>query len=167
MTRTVSLGRMGRLGLHGPWKTIGGAVLSMSVIGGATIVYGAWSTDGGGSTRASSRTAQPVTLAVSSGTADLYPGANGAVYFTVTNPNPYPIRITGATFGTVTSSDGTACPASNVTTTDRSGLALDVGANATSATLSIGSAVTMLSTAPDGCQNKTFTIATTVVGNQV
>ncbi len=138
----------------------------MIVIGGATVGYGAWTSSGSGPVEARSIGAQAVTLTAAAGAADLYPGASGAVYFRVTNNNPYPIRIKAANFGTVTSSDSTACPADNVSTTNMTGLALDVAANSTSTTLTIAGAVTLASGAPDGCQNKTFTIATTVTGVQ-
>ena len=152
--------------MAGPWKTVGGGILSMVVIGGATIGYGAWSTTGSGEVQARSLAAQNVTLTATAGTSDLYPGASGAVYFTVTNNNPYPVEIRTATFGTVTSSNGTACPANNITTHDKTGLVLEVAANATSPTLSIAGAVTLASGAPDGCQSRTFTISTTVTGVQ-
>lgn len=148
-------------------KTIGGAVLSMVVIGGSTVVYGAWSSSGSGPSQAQSISAQTVTLSAPAGAADLYPGSTGAVHFKVFNPNPYAVKITGATFGAVTSSDASACPASHITTTNQSNLELTLPANATSAPLSISGAVTLASAAPDGCQNRTFSVNTNVSGVQV
>jgi len=71
------------------------------------------------------------------------------------------------TAGSVTSSAPGACPASNLTVADTTGLALDVAANATSGSLSISDVVTLASAAPDGCQGVTFTVAVTLVGSQV
>src|SRR5882724_5103824 len=50
--------------------------------------------------------------------ADLYPGATGAAQFTVTNPNPYPVRLLSLSLGTVRSSDQLACPSTLVSTMD-------------------------------------------------
>jgi hypothetical protein len=137
------------------------------VLGGGTIAYGAWSASGSGSSQAKSVTAVALTVSVATGTADLYPGGSGAVYFTVNNTNPYGVSLTDADFGAVTSSDEVNCPAANITVNDKTGLSLSVGANTTSATLSIANAVTMSSAALDGCQGKTFTIATTLTGTSV
>lgn len=128
-----------------------------------------WTANGSGSGRGQSRSAVAVTVTAVSGTADLYPGfVDGDVYFTLTNTNPYPVRFTAMSSGTVTSSDTTACPSTNVTVdATASGLTLDVAANSTSATLSIADVVNMGASAPDGCQAKTFTITLTLTGTQV
>ena len=137
------------------------------VLGGGTVAYGAWSSNAAGSSQAKSVTAVALTVNVATGGPDLYPGGSGAVYFTVTNTNPYGVSLTAANFGAVTSSDEANCPASNITVSNKTGLSLSVGANTTSATLSIANAVTMATSAPDGCQGKTFTIATTLTGTSV
>jgi hypothetical protein len=137
------------------------------VLGGGTLAYGAWSASGTGSSQAKSVTAVALTVSVATGTADLYPGGSGAVYFTVTNTNPYGVSLTAANFGAVTSSDEVNCPAANITVNNKTGLSLSVGANTTSGTLSIANAVTMAAGALDGCQGKTFTIATTLTGTSV
>ena len=86
----------------------------LGLAGGAA--YALWSASGSGSGSAQAITAQSVTVSASTGTADLYPGFTGGdVFFSLTNPNPYAIRFTSMTAGTVTSSNQASCPASNVT----------------------------------------------------
>ena len=133
-----------------------------AVAAGGSVAYAAWSSTATGSSQARSGTASSATVTAASGTAGLYPGASDAVYFTITNPNSFPVTYTTATFGAVVSSDPALCPAANVTASDKTGLSITVAANTTSATLSIPAAVTMAANAPDGCQNKTFTIPTTL-----
>jgi hypothetical protein len=70
------------------------------------------------------------------------------------------------TSGTVTSGDPTNCPASNVTAANATGLSLLVPAGATTQAGSIANVITMLSTAPDGCQGVVFTIPLTFTGTQ-
>jgi hypothetical protein len=126
-----------------------------------------WSSTGTGAGRAEARTAETVTVAAATGTADLYPGfADGDLYFTLANTNPYPITFTAADAGTVTSSNPTGCPASLVTVDDATGLSLDVDAADTSSTESIADVVSLSSTAPDACQGATFSIALTLTGSQ-
>jgi hypothetical protein len=133
------------------------------VFGGA---YALWSSTGSGSGNASSLTAQNVSVAAVTGAADLYPGASGSVSFTLNNTNPYPVVFDAMEPGTVTSSNEVDCPASNVTVDGATGLNLAVGANSTSAPLSIANAVTMSELAPDGCQGIVFTIALDLTGSQ-
>lgn len=132
------------------------------------IAWAVWSANGSGSGRASSLTAQSVTVTAATGTADLYPGfTQGDLFFTLTNANPYPVTFTAMASGAVTSSDIPNCPSSNVTVAaTATGLTLNVAANATSATLSIPNVVTMAAAAPDGCQAKTFDIVLTLTGTQ-
>ena len=141
-----------------------GAVSSVLVAG---TVAALWSANGSGGGEARALTAQSVTVNAAVGAADLYPGfAAGDVYFTLTNPNPYPIVFTSVTPGAITSSNAGACPASNVTVASATGLSLTVAANSTSGSQSIADVVSMQSTAPDGCQGVTFTIALTLTGSQ-
>ena len=143
------------------------AITAVAVIGGS-MAYALWSSTGLGSGNAKALSAVDVTVTAATGAADLYPGfADGDVHFTLTNTNPYAIDFASMTPGTITSSDETNCPASNLTVdTVASGLGLSVAANASNVANSIPDVVTLDSDAPNGCQDVTFTIALTLTGSQ-
>lgn len=149
------------------WKRkfiIAASVLAIT-LGGIAVAL--WTASGSGSGRARAVTAQTVTVNATTGTADLYPGFTGGdLYFTLTNPNPYNVNFTAMTAGSVTSSDPTNCPTSNVSVSNATGLSLPVSGGATSGTLSIADVVSMASAAPNGCQGVTFDIAVTLSGTQ-
>ncbi len=128
-----------------------------------------WSSDGSGSASAKALTAEDLTVtAAPSPTAALYPGASAALQFSVTNPNPYAVTFTSVAYGTVTSSDDSNCPASNLTPAADGALGtpISVAASGSSGAVSIPSAVTLASGAPNGCQGVTFTVAVTLSGSQ-
>ena len=135
----------------------------------SSIVLAAWSTSGSGNGYAKAGTASALTLndASASTTADLYPGANGSVKVSITNPNSFPVRITAVSkqaAGSITSDKGAACNASTgVTFTNQSGLALDLGAGATS-TFTLANAVSMTNASDNTCQGAVFTIPVDVTG---
>jgi hypothetical protein len=148
------------------------AVTAALVVGALTmgVAFAMWTASGSGSGSAKAIEATASAVSGRAGTADLYPGfTNGDLYFTVNNPNPYPVRFTSATFGTVTSSDPVACPATNVSPdASASGLTIDVPANDTTGTdAAIADVVNMASAAPNECQGVSFTIAVTLSGTQV
>jgi hypothetical protein len=148
-------------------RKVGAVSIVMLMLTGGGIAAALWSANGNGSGQAKALTAQSLTVTAATGAADLYPGFTGGdVFFTITNPNPYPVTFTSMTPGTITSSNPTNCPVANVSVLSASGLSLTVGANTTSATQSIANVVTMANTAPDGCQGVTFTIAMTLAGSQ-
>lgn len=136
------------------------AVAALVVTG---ILLAAWSTSGSGNGYAKAGTASALTVndASASTTADLYPGANGTVKLSVTNPNPFAVRITAVTkqaAGTITSDKGAACNASTgVTFNNQTGLTLDLAANTTS-TFSLANAVSMSNASDNSCQGAVFTI---------
>lgn len=133
----------------------------------AGVAFATWTANGTGSANARARTAQTVTVTAVTGTADLYPGfTDGDLSFNLTNTNPYPVTFSAMTPGTITSSNPSGCPSTNVTVDTASGLSLPVGANATSSTQSIADVVNMATTAPDACQGVTFTVAVTLTGSQ-
>ena len=141
---------------------IGGAA---AVTAGAAVAM--WTSTGTGSANAKALSAVNITVTAGTGAADLYPGfTQGDVVFTSANPNPYPVTFTSMTSGTVTSSDPTNCPASNVTVANGSGLSLLVPAGATAQAGTIANVVTMVAGAPDGCQGVVFTIGLTLTGAQ-
>lgn len=142
------------------------ALLLVSVVG-ATVAWALWTRDENGDAGAASRT-MTFTVTADAGTADLYPSttATGSVKFTVTNPNPFVIEVTGVTGnGSVTPDDATSCPATNVTIGSVSGLS---GANYQAAgsggtkAVTVAGVLTMATTAPNGCQGRTFTVPLTV-----
>lgn len=143
------------------------AIISVAVASVAGVAFALWTAQGSGSGSARAVTANSITVSAATGAADLYPGfAGGDVHFMLTNTNPYPVLFDSMTPGTITSSDPTGCPASNVTVASATGLSLAVPANGTSTAQSIVDVVTMASAAPDACQGVTFTVALTLTGLQ-
>jgi hypothetical protein len=134
----------------------------------ASAVIAAWVTNGAGPGYAKAQTASNLTLsdASASTTPDLYPGATGSVKLKVTNPNPFPVRITSVAkqASAITSDKGAACDASTgVTFSDQTGLALDVAAGAT-VTLTLANAISMSNASDNSCQGALFTIPVNVTG---
>ena len=145
--------------------------VAMAIVGvvltGGGIAAALWSANGSGPGQAKALSAQSLTVTAATGAADLYPGFTGGdVFFTITNSNPYPVTFTSMTAGTVTSSNPAACPSTNVSVANASGLSLAAAASSTSGTQSIANVVTMAAGAPDGCQGATFTINLTLSGSQ-
>jgi hypothetical protein len=139
------------------------ALAAIAALVAASVLFAAWSTSGSGNGYAKAGSASPLTIgdASASTSADLYPGASGAVKLKVTNPNSFPVRITAVAkqaAGSITSDKGVACNASTgVTFTDQSGLALDLAAGATS-TFTLSGAVAMSNASDNTCQGALFTI---------
>jgi len=134
----------------------------------ASAVIAAWVTNGSGPGYAKAQTASNLTLsdASASTTADLYPGATGSVKLKVTNPNPFPVRITSVAkqASAITSDKGAACDASTgVTFSDQTGLTLDVAAGATT-TFTLANAISMSNASDNSCQGALFTIPVNVTG---
>lgn len=127
------------------------------------LLFAAWSTSGSGNGYAKAGSASALTIgdASASTSADLYPGATGAVKLKVTNPNSFPVRITAVAkqaSGSIASDKGAACDAlTGVTFTNQSGLTLDLAAGATS-TFTLSGAVSMSNASDNTCQGAVFTI---------
>jgi hypothetical protein len=135
---------------------------------GAGIAFAAWTASGAGTGRAAATSAALVTVSVASGVPDLYPGASdGDLYFSLDNPNPYPVTFTAMAPGAggVVSSDEENCPATNVSLAPTSSITVAVGAGATTST-SIVDVVSMAEGAPDGCQGVTFDFSVMLAGDQ-
>lgn len=148
-----------------------------TVLGGG-VAWAAWTASGTGS--AGAQAVVPVTLTVTGGTptATLYPlpgvgsypvvtPAVGTVWFSTTNPNPYPVAFTQATFGavTVTPAAGRTCASANVTVPVATrALSLTVAPGQTVTGVAVPSVLSMLTTAPDGCQGASVTVAVTLTG---
>jgi hypothetical protein len=135
-------------------------------IAAAGIAIGAWSVSGSGTGYAKASTGSAVTLsdASASTSADLYPGASGAVKLKVSNPNPFPVRITAVSGnGTVTSDKGAACDASTgVAFVNQSSLTLDLLANESNKVFSLAGAVAMSNASDNSCQGAAFSVPVSV-----
>ena len=139
----------------------------MLVVALAGIAAALWTANGNGSGRATALSATTITVAASSGAADLYPGfTQGDLHFTATNPNPYAVAFTDFTAGTITSSDPAGCPETNVTVDNRGGINVPVAENASDVAGSIPDVVTLAIDAPDACQGVAFDVVLTLTGSQ-
>lgn len=133
------------------------------VLGVAGVGYAAWTVTASGNSAAAS--GSPVVGVVTAATPvdKLYPGGSTALYFTVSNPNSFPVTYSTASFGTVSSSSASCSPTDHITTANQS-VTVTVAAGQTSSVLTPAGAITMKQSATDACQNVTFTVATTVTG---
>jgi hypothetical protein len=143
---------------------VAGIGLASIVVAGIAIA--SWSVSGTGTGYAKASTASAVTLAdaTASTSADLYPGASGAVKLKVTNPNPFPVRITAvAGNGAITSDKGAACnAATGVSFTNQTGLTLDLLANETDKVFTLAGAVAMTNASDNSCQGAVFSVPVSV-----
>jgi hypothetical protein len=150
--------------LAGRTATIAATVAALTVGG---IAAANWTISGAGSGGAEATTVTNLVVSVSAD-GDLFPGATVDGNLTVTNSNPFPVRITAVTFSgdvTVATPAGTCTPAnSEVTFTTKTGLTLDVAANATSEELvgALVDAIEMGSGADNDCQGRVFSREFTV-----
>src|SRR5688572_13700370 len=70
------------------------------------IAFALWSADGSGGGKATALTALTVSVNAGTGAPDLYPGGPaGAVYFTLSNSNPYAVGFDRVTAASVTNVD--------------------------------------------------------------
>lgn len=142
----------------------GGAVVIAAAVAG--IAIGAWSVSGSGTGFAKASNASAITIADASAStsADLYPGVTGAAKLKVSNPNPFPVRITAVSEnGAITSDKGATCDASTgVTFVNQSSLTLDLLANETNKVFTLAGAVSMSNASDNACQGAVFSIPVSV-----
>jgi hypothetical protein len=155
----------------------GGVVaLFKAVLVGGGVAAAAWMVTDTGT--ASSQAASTVRLTVSAGTptASLYPKPStgypsptvGAVVALVDNPNPFPVKLTNATFGAVTATPlaGRTCVAANVVAPAPVTLAtpITLPANSVDTAVTVPGALEMVSNADNGCQGASFGVSVTLSG---
>lgn len=147
-------------------KILVAAVLGVIAVGVAGIAIAAWTVSGSGTGYAKASTASAVTLADASAntSTDLFPGASGAVKLKVSNPNPFPVRITAvAGNGAITSDKGASCNASTgVSFTNQTGLTLDLAASESDKVFTLAGAVAMTNASDNTCQGAIFSIPVSV-----
>jgi len=132
------------------------------------VAFAAWTATGSGSGYAKATTADALTTVdVSASTvADLYPGkSDGDVLLRISNPNPYPVRVTSVSGnGAITSDAGAACTTSTgVSFADQSSLTLDVPGSS-AATFTLPGAASMSNASANACQGAIFTIPVSLSG---
>lgn len=133
---------------------------------GGGIAVAAWTSSGAGTAGAKAGTASaPTTGAVDTSamtTGLLYPGVSGDALIRITNPNPYPVKVSDISAnGTATVSGNTGTCAGNTVTWNSKQPATVLTAGATT-TITVTGAVTMAPTAPDGCQGAVYSLPVTV-----
>lgn len=138
-------------------------VLAVSVGG---VAYGYWGGSGGGAGSATTGTTVAVTLSPGTPAATLYPGAVTNVLLTVSNPNPYLVRIgslaldTGqGLLGYAVDGGHSACAVSalSFSTQTNGGAGWTVNANGT-LPVTLTGALTMGAAAANACQGASFTV---------
>lgn len=123
-----------------------------------------WTASGSGSGAAKARSALDLVVTSGAAVGDLYPGASGKVYLSVENPNPYAVTLTGGSVTGITAVSG-SCTAADFTLGSGTVPSTAIAAGAT-ASVVLDAALTMRSTAGNGCQGATVTVAATVTGTQ-
>jgi hypothetical protein len=151
------------------------AVVTVAVVIGVGLAYASWLASGTGSGYAKAGSAQALsTVDVSASTsATLYPGVSGDVLLKISNPNPYPIRVTGVSLNGTNASivaDGShsGCTTTGVSFTDQTGLTIDVPARSggTDGTVqtTLSGVAAMSNASLDACQGATFAIPVSLSG---
>ncbi|WP_336922463.1 hypothetical protein [Aquipuribacter sp. SD81] len=123
-----------------------------------------WTVGGAGVGGGRATTAQDLVVTPGTAGAQLFPGGSGDVVFAVSNPNPFPVRVTGVTLGAVTGQG--ACGASNFTTSAGTVAPVTLAAGASGDVTVVGG-LTMVAAAGDACQGVTVQVAGTLVAAQV
>jgi hypothetical protein len=139
----------------------------------AGIAAAVWTLSGSGSGGGAAAVAKGLTVTAVTPTgsaASLYPGGPAApVYFQVANPNPFPVTISGVTFGTPTSTNTAACPSSDISVDPSAptSVSISLPANATAGTTyPISGVLDLAQGAPNGCQGVGFNVPMTLSATQ-
>ena len=97
------------------------------------------------------------------GGADLYPGFEGGdLHFTIVNSSDEAMTFDRVTTDSIVSSDAAHCSADNVAVLSRTDVSIVAPADS-STDVRVSDVVTMLRSAPDGCQGVSFTIGVSLV----
>jgi hypothetical protein len=137
---------------------VGGSVAALF---GTAIGFAAWTNYGEGSGSVTADHAQALTVAVTPVTG-LFPTGSQDVSFTVTNPNPYAVKLTNVTLKSVAVDTAhSACNKAEVTGSDVT-LSDVVPAGQTSGAQTFP--VNMSNSANDDCQDAVFTVTLGVTG---
>ena len=143
--------------------TLLGAVMALFLLG--SVVFAAWLVTGNGNGAAQATSAANLVVAPGTTTADLYPGATGAVKVNVTNPNPFAVTVTSIAGNGAATSTVPACNAStgvSFTAPSTTGQVIAAGATAN---LTLAGAASMSNASDNACQGQTFSIPLSVTAS--
>ena len=145
---------------------VGGMGLAL-MTGGTAYAY--WTTTGTGTGQAAATTASAISASPATVAGGLYPGATGvAGTVTVSNPNPFPVKVTAAGFAAPTATGGSGtCTTTGVTFTPQSlttPVTVPAKVGATNGTATLNFTAAMDNTSQTGCQGATFTSTVTLTG---
>lgn len=148
-------------------RAVAGTVVLLVGLG-ITVAFAAWTTNGTGSgyTRADEADALTTVDVSATTTAQLFPGGTGDLKLRISNPNPYPVRVTDVDGnGTITSDKGPSCngASTGVSFADQSSLSLIIPAN-DAATFTLTGSVSMSNASDTSCQNVVFTVPVALTG---
>jgi hypothetical protein len=134
------------------------AAAIVALLGGG-VAFAAWTSTGTGTGTATATSAKDLTVTVQN-VPGLYPTGSVSVPFTVTNPNPYAVKLSNVHLQSVTTG-ATGCDTTTVTGADLPDTDL-VAAGATSASRNF--ILSMSNAATDQCQGASFTVTLLVSG---
>jgi len=141
-------------------RRVGGVVVGIVVLLAGAVAFAAWTSTGTGTGTATARNAQNLTINVSA-VNGLYPTGSVNVPFTVTNPNPYAVKLSQVSLANVTV-DKAGCTASVVSGANLADTDL-IPAGGTTASRNFS--VTMSNAAEDACQGAVFTLTLQATGS--
>lgn len=144
-------------------STVLAATIAPLLVAGTAYAY--WTTSGSGSATAAAGSSTNLTVGTAAAAGNLYPGGSVSGSVVITNPNPFPVSLTGMTFQPATADAGhTGCTTTGVTFAPTTTLPLTIpkqGGTAANA-VTVNFSASMDYTSVNGCQGATFTAAYTL-----
>lgn len=152
------------------WISGVGAVLTIAITVG--VAFALWTVSGSGSGAGAATAVKGLVVTPDTPTgagASLYPGGPaGPVFLTIQNTNPFPVTVTGLSWGTPTSTITLSCASSNIGLAEGAPTtaSIPVPANSTTSAVEIPGVLELAKTAPPGCQGVAFDVSVSVTGTQ-
>jgi hypothetical protein len=143
-------------------KPIAVAAAGILSLTGATAAWAVWSSSGDGNATAKVSSAKAVTVvAATPASGDLYPGGPaGSITFTLSNPNPYPVTLTGVSYGATSDSK------ISVSGSAPHNVSFVLPAHASNVNEVIDGVLLLDHSADDSYQGKSFDVAISLTGSQ-
>ena len=140
-----------------------GTAVSVATAG---VAFALWSANGSGAGSASTGSARNLTVTAAATDAGLYPGGPaGAVGFSVTNPNPYPVTLTGVSYGDLDASG--SCEPDDVVLAGSAPTSLNLVVPAGGTTAgTLPGVIGLAEDAGDECQGVTLSVDLALTGSQ-